>query len=222
VLEILLLKYHIEKMRKHPITFAIWALFLLVQPTLGVIVVSFEEDAESGTLSVSFSGTLSLDPNLAQLISSGTGSGRGIIEPFGIRSSALGQLSWISGAGSPEIVRLPSDGMRRIGTLIGGKLFGYSEDLGRSVLWLSEGFITGGDRNGVSEISVTPEDTSMVFEGTYDSFGIDEIPENTVLWRADTTNDTIIFSRFPPGSIPEPSTFIMCLLGVSTILRRHR
>jgi len=178
-----------------------------MQTSQAVVTAHFVEEADG--VRISFSGTLAVDPNIVNdttpVSTGGSITGSGTISIAGL-----------------EILTDPSVGVATIDLTTvnngsdGDVPFGFNG----SLLFYSSSQITGGELGAVSELTIDPSVTNAFFSGqTLESLNADEILEGFVLWTANTTNDTIVFSTAP---VPEPSVSLLGALAGAFFLRRRR
>ena len=182
---------------------------------MGVVTAHIVE--EGPDVRVSFSGTLSIDPNLADV-----GNPSSNPTPMFIVSGtslliASGQSLNDNGLGVPANTTMPVI----VGnpSIAGSNAFGYNS----GQLFYAESDITGGSVGSVSQITVDPSDSFFVIANTtLPSVLGSLLMSGSTLWTATTTNDTIVLSTSPPDGVPEPSSVILCFFAGIGLLRRKR
>ncbi|MEM0965932.1 MAG: PEP-CTERM sorting domain-containing protein [Verrucomicrobiota bacterium] len=191
---------------------------LSVSPVMGVMTVHFVE--ESGGLRVSFSG--SLDLTGAGVFSDGilrntTGifTAQGVTLPgafdYDHEGPSIGSSTFLTPDDGLGTQILPTPDSNVLGFYDGG-------------LWWSAVHVTGGTELEPTELTADPFRDTVFFGGkSLTDIGAQpgDIAEGTVLWTANVTGDTFVFSRTVP--VPEPSSFAL-LFGLATslaLLRRR-
>ena len=181
---------------------------------MGVVTAHIVE--EGPDVRVSFSGTLSIDPNLTNVASPNNST----VPTFTISMTALllqsGQAFVDSGVGLPATTSMVVE--QAIPPTAGSTAFGYNGNQ----LFYAESDITGGVLGAVSEITVDPSDSFFVIANTTLPSVLGSVLSGSVLWTATNTDDTIVLSTSPPVGVPEPSSVILCFLAGIGLLRRKR
>lgn len=186
---------------------------VLAQSALGVITVHFVETGPD--VVVSFNGTLQVDPLLTDDLTTqlldvgGTVNDRGIL-------ARNGNAYTVGSVGAHTLTSLVI--VNQITVLVGDVGgFGY---VNSNLFWGLE-HITGGSVGAVSELTATGGNATFTLPGqSLASLNADGIAQNTVLWTANTTGDTIVFSG--GGAVPEPSSLLLCGLSALGLLLRRR
>lgn len=204
--------------------FAVATLLLIVataQTSQAVITVLFaeERDGANTNVRVSFSGTLAL-PSIVGTPLNITSS-FATINNTQISQSAVGALgipnigtSSDSGLTNTDFGNINSTSNRTIGFLSGMLVF--------------DGLAITTSPDGMgSQLTVDPDQYFFIFgDRNLQDLNADEsneaLTEGAILWTANTTGDTFVFSRSALATVPEPSSALLLSLSLFGLLRRRR
>lgn len=184
---------------------------ILTQSAHAIVTAQFTQEGDD--VRVSFSGTLDLDPSVADDSSPYTSSSYAGVEPV----STVGLNSTVpnifqQSLGSNTITTLAPTFTIDNADIVGA--FGFG---GGNLTWSAD-LITGGTVDAVSELTVTPASNHFYLrDKTLIGIGANTLTEGQTLWTAGITNDTIIFS-----TIPEPSSTLLLGLSSLALTRRRR
>lgn len=180
---------------------------LLAQSTMAVIIVHFVEEGDD--VRVSFSGSIEI-------------SGATSPMAFGPSSSSISNELILAGGTGNRIGSVGSiEDAPFINIFVSAQsteIFGYND----SALFFS-------DRHNTSPVAGVP--TILETDPSLDNFLLprtlselnataDDIAEGALLWTANGTGDTFVFSRLAP--IPEPSVIALGGIALLGLLRRRR
>jgi len=104
--------------------------------------------------------------------------------------------------------------------ILGGEEASVTFGFSLGDLLYSPSLISGGNLGAVSELTLDPTVATSFFAGvTLEDSGVADFEEGALLFTANTTNDTIVFSASP---VPEPTSGILCCLAGLSLLHRRR
>ena len=184
--------------------------FLLSQPTMAVIIVHFVE--EESDVRVSFSGSIELSGAASPSV---FGPASNFISDSAVlRGGTIG--SRIANAGSNTSTSLS---FRLTPFTDSVEIFGFNS----SALFFSDRHNIDPDAGAPTILTTDPSlDTFLITDRTLLELraSANDIEEGALLWTANGTADTFIFSRLAP--VPEPSVIALGGVALLGILRRRR